>query len=217
MHIVIPAYNEAKNIDRVLSGLFKHGFKNIVVVDDGSSDDTSKIAEQAGAVVLRHKINRGQGAALQTGHEYALMKDADCAVDFDADDQFSPADILSALEVVKKEKVDVVLGSRFLGKHSNIPWTKKNIFFPIGRFLNNLFTGVKLTDIHNGFRVLNRNALEKIQISQDGMAHNTEIVSQIKKYNLKYIEIPVEVRYHEYGQGFFGGLKIIRDLLLGDF
>src|SRR3989338_2575583 len=112
--IIIPAYNEAKNIGRVISGLFSHGLQNIVVVDDGSTDQTVQIAESAGAVVLRHEVNRGQGASLQTGNNYALAHGASAVVHFDADGQFNPADIAEALAVMKDRNAEVLLGSRFL-------------------------------------------------------------------------------------------------------
>lgn len=218
MFIIIPAYNEAKNIGRVISGLFEQGFKRVVVIDDGSTDETGKIASQAGAVVLRHQINRGQGAALQTGNQYAWQQGAELVVHFDGDGQFNPADINLALIVMKESGVDAVLGSRFLDGRSQIPALKKHFILPLARWLNYLFTGLKLTDAHNGFRILNRAALAKINISQDRMAHNTEIVRQIKQGRLKFSEVPVEVRYHRYGQpGFSGGFKIIRDLILSKF
>lgn len=218
MFIIIPAYNEAKNIGRVIGGLFEHGFKRIVVVDDGSSDATSVIAQAAGARVLRHQVNRGQGAALQTGHEYALAAGAEVVVDFDADGQFNPADIAPALATMNQINAAVILGSRFLDNRSQIPALKKYIILPLARWLNYLFTGLKLTDAHNGFRILNRAALAKIKINQDRMAHNTEMVRQIKQSGLKFSEVPVEVKYHRYGQsGLSGGLKIIKDLILSKF
>ena len=212
--IVIPAYNEGKNIGRVIRDLFQHGYKDIVVVDDGSSDDTYVEAKKFGVSVIRHEINRGQGASLQTGNEFALTEGAEIIVHFDADGQFNSKDIAGAVQKIQ-EGVEVVLGSRFLDDRSkNIPWSKKYIFLPLGRLAQNIWSKVKLSDVHNGFRVLSRNAAEKIQISQAGMAHNTEIVEQIKKYNLSYVEHPVEVVYNEYGQGVGGGVKILRDLII---
>jgi hypothetical protein len=118
---------------------------------------------------------------------------------------------------MKSKNVDVLLGSRFLDNRSSTPFLKKYIILPVSRWINLMFTGVKLTDAHNGFRILNKKSLEKIQIIQDGMAHNSEIISQIKKYQLTFVEYPVEVIYHEYGQGIGGGFKILRDLVVGRF
>ncbi len=215
LFVIVPAYNEEKNIGRVLSGLFSQGMQNIVVVDDGSSDGTFMVAKLAGAVVLSHEVNRGQGAALQTGNEYALGKGASTVVHFDADGQFNPADIAKSLAVMQNKNLDVILGSRFLDNRSQIPWTKRYIILPIARFINRLLTGLKLTDVHNGFRILSRRALEVINISQDRMAHNSEIIKQVKEKNLSYLEYPVEVTYNEYGQGVGGGLKIIWEILQG--
>lgn len=213
--IVIPSYNEEKNIVRVISGLFLHGFKNIAVVDDGSTDQTYEVAKQAGIYVLKHKINRGQGAALQTGDEFAVSRGADIVVHFDADGQFNPVDIKPAIEIMEKNKVDVIFGSRFLDNRSKMPWSKKNIIFPVARFINKFFTGVKLSDVHNGFRVLSKKALEKINITQDRMAHNSEIVKEIRKFGLTFMESPVQVTYAGYGQGLSGGVKILWDLFKG--
>lgn len=211
--VVVPAYNEAESIGRVVRGLFEQGWQRVIVVDDGSLDDTAKLAAEAGASVLRHEINRGQGAALQTGNEGALVLGAEFIVHFDADGQFSPADIAPALRALQTQGVEVVWGSRFLDGRSQIPWLKKYMILPVSRWVNYLFTGMRLSDAHNGFRILTRRAAEAIAITQDGMAHNSEIVRQIKKNNLKWVEYPVEVRYLEYGQGITGGLKIVGDLL----
>lgn len=173
--VVLPAFNEEKKIGRVIRGLFEHGFNQVVVVDDGSLDNTSQEAVNAGATVLNHSINRGQGAALQTGNDYALQNGAEIIVHFDADEQFNPADIKSGIDRLCLESADVLLGSRFLDNRSRIPFFKKYAILPVSRFINNLFSGLKLTDVHNGFRIMTRQAAEKICITQAGMAHNSEI------------------------------------------
>jgi len=211
--VVVPAYNEEKEIGRVVRGLFEHGLANVIVVDDGSSDKTSAEAQVAGATVLRHAINRGQGAALQTGDEFALKHGASVVAHFDADGQFNPADASKAAAELTNKQLDAILGSRFLDSRSKIPFFKKYFILPVGRLVNYLFTGLMLSDAHNGFRVLSRNALEKICITHDGMAHNSEIVAQLKKYNLKFAELPVEVVYSKYGQGISAGFKIVKDLI----
>lgn len=215
--VIVPAFNEEQSIGRVVTDLFEHGFEHVIVVDDGSSDKTRQYAEQAGAVVLRHEINRGQGASLQTGNEYALKNGATTVVHFDADGQFNPSDIKPALEFLQAHKADILLGSRFLDNRSQIPWTKKYLVLPISRFVNKFLTGLALSDAHNGFRVLSKTALEKINISQDRMAHNSDIVKQIKEYGLIFVEYPVEVKYFEYGQGVGGGFKILQDIFTAKF
>lgn len=215
---IVPAYNEEKRIGQVVRDLAVY-VDEVVVVDDKSEDSTIIEAKNNGATVLRHKINLGQGAALETGHEYARRVGADYVIHFDGDGQFSAEDIKPALAKLQIDNVDIILGSRFLGNNKNktIPWTKRYILSPVSRFIDRLFSGLKLTDAHNGFRILNKNALEKIKITQNGMAHASEIPNLIKKHNLKYSEIPITVYYHEYGQGLSGGFKIVRDLLIGRF
>lgn len=215
--IIIPAYNEEKTIGRVIRGLFEQGLKDIIVVDDASTDETVSEAEKLGVKVLRHEINRGQGAALETGDAYARQIGAGPVVHFDGDDQFNPADISRGIRLMTENNLDVVLGSRFLDGRSRIPWFKRVIILPIARWTNFVFTGIVLSDAHNGFRILSKNALEKVRITHDRMAHNTEIIRQIKMFRLRYLEFPVEVRYHTYGQGLVGGVVIVRDLLLGLF
>ena len=211
--IVIPAYNEEKNISGVISQL-KEVTANIVVVDDCSSDNTAEIVKNLGVNLVSHLINRGQGAALQTGTEFALRQGAEIIVHFDADGQMQVKDIAKVIAPIIANNADIVFGSRFLVKGNKIPWTKRNfIHFP-ARIFNWLFTGIRLTDAHCGFRALSKNAAEKIVINQDGMAHATEILDQVRQYNLKYQEVPVEILYHEYGQGFGSGLRIIHDLVL---
>jgi glycosyltransferase involved in cell wall biosynthesis len=215
--VVIPAYNEGQKIGRVIRGLFEHGFTHVVVVDDGSTDDTAGEARSSGATVLRHVVNRGQGAALQTGDEYALSQGATLVVHFDADLQFNPADIAPAIEALTKAQAEVLFGSRFLDARSKLPWFKRVVILPVARVLNFFFTGLYLSDAHNGFRILTRSAVKKIVIRYDGMAHNTDIVRQVHANALPFIEFPVEVTYHEYGQGVLGGLRIVADLIFGSF
>jgi polyprenyl-phospho-N-acetylgalactosaminyl synthase len=211
--IVIPAYNESKNISGVISQL-KEVTPNIVIVDDCSNDNTGEIVKGLNVKLLKHIVNRGQGAALQTGNEYALSRGAEIIAHFDADGQMQVKDIEPMIEPILQGKADIVFGSRPLNKINNTPWTKKYfIHFPAIIF-NWIFTGVRLTDAHCGFRALSRNAAQKIIISQDGMAHATEILDQVRQHNLKYQEVGVEILYHNYGQRFSSGFKIIRDLVL---
>ncbi len=211
---IIPAFNEAKHITAVIHDVLPH-VDRVVVVDDASQDTTAIDAANAGAVVLRHMINRGQGAALETGHAYARTIGATYVLHFDGDGQFTAHDIQFAKETLINGSYDIVFGSRFLGKTSNIPFIKKYVLFPLGRIVNYFFAGVILTDVHNGFRIMNQKALHTICITQDGMAHATEILSQTKKAQLAYTEVPVQVTYHEYGQGLKTALTIVKDLCIG--
>jgi len=210
---VIPAYNEANSIAKVIDSV-KPEVDEVVVVDDGSKDATKKIASQKGVTVLSHLINRGQGAALATGNEYALKNGADIIVHFDADGQFLAEEIKDAIAPIISGEAEIVFGSRFLGKKSNMPWLKKNLLIPLAHLVNKIFVGATLSDPQNGFRAMSRIAAEKIKIEQAGMAHNTEIIHKAFSLGLKIKEIPVTVIYNNFGQRFSGGLKIIKDLFI---
>ena len=210
--VVIPSYNEARHIGAVLQSLKKYDYK-IVVVDDGSRDQTAQISCDLGVTVISHEINRGQGAALYTGTQYALRQGADVIVHFDSDGQFLAEEISKVIAPIIEGKADIVFGSKFL-QSNKIPWQKKYLIIKPAIWLNNFLTGLKLSDVHNGFRAMNRYAAEKIEIKQDAMAHASEIVVQTKKWKLRYQEVPVTIIYHEFGQGFGGGLKILIDLFI---
>ena len=229
---VMPAYNEEKNISQTIEGVAPR-FDSLVVVVDGGTDSTylralemkqklSKI--NSNIFVLKHKINRGQGAALETGNLFSIKMGADMVVHFDADGQFLADEIPDLLLPVEKENFDIVFGSRFLGKDSNMPFFKKHIIMRLGRLANKIFLGLQLSDPQNGFRVMSKRALELIRIEQDGSAHCSEILAKTSKYNLKFREVPVTVKYFDFGQGLFsgkgrgkGGLVILKDLFLAKF
>jgi len=211
--IVIAAYNVAERIITVIHDLQAAGFDNLIVVDDASVDNTYHLALAQGVIVLHHIMNRGQGAALQTGDAYALRHDADYIVHFDGDGQMQAKDIKNMLAPLEQGTVDITLGSRYLGLTSNIPALKRYFYFPVGRIINFLFTGLWLSDVHCGLRAMNRSTAEKIIITQDRMAHNSEILGKISTYHLSFKEIPVTIIYHQFGQGFIGGARIVKDLL----
>ncbi|MFA6416977.1 MAG: glycosyltransferase family 2 protein [Patescibacteria group bacterium] len=210
---IIPAYNEAKNISEVIKRV-RPFVDEIVVIDDGSQDEMAIIAKQAGATVLRHAVNRGQGAALQTGNEYALLQGADIIIHFDADNQFQAEEIPDLIVPIESGQAEAVLGSRFLSKKSNLPAFKKQVIMPLARLINRWLFNIRLSDPQSGFRVLSRSAAEKIIITNDRMAHCSEILHQLFKNKIKTIEIPITVIYHEFGQKFSGGVRIIKDLAI---
>ncbi len=197
--IIIPAYNEEKTIGSVISNLKKHKYHKIVVVNDNSKDKTEEISLRNGATVLTHKLNRGQGAALATGNEYALRNGAEIIVHFDADGQMQAEDIPAMINPLIKKEADITMGSRFLGKASNIPTSKKIILF-LGRVFLRTFFGVKLTDSQCGFRALSRKGAQSIEIKQDKMEHASEILIEVFQKKLKYKEIPVTIKYTEYSK-----------------
>ncbi len=211
---VIPAYNEEKNIEAVIRQV-KPLVDRVVIVDDGSSDNTAKAAAKSGAVLLKHIINRGQGAALRTGTEYSLSHGAEIIVHFDADGQFLSKDIEKIVAPLKAGRAEVVFGSRFLsGGKFKMPFLKKRLIMPLARSVNKIFFGIKLTDPQSGFRAMTAAAARRVSWRQDRMAHCTEIMFQVKKNNLKVVEVPIEVIYRHFGQNFGDGLKILKDLFL---
>jgi glycosyltransferase involved in cell wall biosynthesis len=214
---VIPAYNEEKSIARVVGELKRAGYGHIVVIDDGSRDNTFEAVKNQGVAVLQHMINRGQGAALRTGMEYALKQGADFIVTFDSDGQHRIEDLAAMLNPVVKGEVDVTLGSRFLCK-TEMPLARK-ILLKGSVFVQWFFYGVKLSDAHNGYRVLSRKAAQQIRIDSDRMEHASEIVEEIVKKKIRYKEVPVIIRYTGYsmkkGEGsFFGALKILFKMII---
>jgi glycosyltransferase involved in cell wall biosynthesis len=212
---VIPAYNEEKNIGRVVGEVKKY-VDEVVVVDDGSSDKTLFRAREAGALVYSHFLNRGQGAALETGKKIALFRLADVIVTYDADGQFVAKEITEMVRPILAGEADVVLGARFL--KSEIPLSKK-IFLRGAVLLTRLTSGLNLSDTHNGFRAFSRAAAEKIEIQHNRMAHASEILDKISKQKLRYKEMPVTLKYlpeHlKKGQKLPDYLKILFDLVIG--
>lgn len=218
--VVIPAYNEEKNIVKIIQKV-KPLVDEVVVVDDGSIDQTFFLARRQGVKVLKHIINRGQGAALETGNQCALRLGAEIIVHFDADGQYLAEEIKNLVEPIKNGEAEVVFGSRFLEKKSEIPFLKEKIIIPFGRLVNKIFFKVFLIDPQSGFRALSKKALLNFQISNDGSAHCSEIIYKVFKYNLKIKEVAVTVIYQNFGQGILsgkgrgtGGLNIIKDLFL---
>jgi glycosyltransferase involved in cell wall biosynthesis len=214
---VIPAYNEEARIAAAVADALAY-VTAVVVVDDCSADRSGEMAAAAGATVLRHVINRGQGAALQTGTEYALTHlQADILVHFDADGQMQGSDILSLVVPIMRGDVDVVLGSRFLGtKAENMPFVRRWLL-KAGVVFTALMSGIKVTDSQNGFRALSRAAAEEIRITLDRMAHASEILDLIIVKRLRYEEQPVTIRYSaatlEKSPSNWRAFGIVKDLL----
>lgn len=214
--VVVPLFNEATVIATVISELKKQ-FQNVVCIDDGSSDGSAQIAREAGAVVVQHPINLGQGAALQTGFCYALQQDAEYVVTFDADGQHRVEDAHTMVDRARAEGLAIVFGSRFLDDRTN-PGFLKKIVLKTAVAVTNLATRTKLTDAHNGLRVIRRDALERVNLKQDRMAHGTEIIVQLGRTGLPYAEQPVEVLYTDYskakGQSLLNSINILVDLFI---
>ena len=214
--IIIPVYNEAAVIAQTIHQVLQTGY-NVVVVDDGSTDGTAAIIKKFPVHCIFHPVNIGQGAALQTGMDFARMRDAAVVVHFDADGQHKASDIAHLLEPVLSGECDVAFGSRFLKKEkTTIPFSRK-LFLRIARYINWVLTGILLSDAHNGLRAMNRRALEAIYITENRMAHASEILWLIRRRGLKYKEVPVTIEYTAYsiqkGQSLWNSINIIFDIL----
>lgn len=215
--LVVPLYNEGEVIGDVISNA-KKTFSKIVCVDDGSTDDSARLARQAGAAIVTHPINLGQGAALQTGLKYALGDpEASYFVTFDSDGQHRTEDALRMVERLRNEELDVVLGSRFLDTKVEVGFLKR-LVLKAAVIFERMTTGLKVTDTHNGLRTLNRTAVEKIQILQNRMAHGSEFLQEIAKNKLRYAEEPVHIIYTDYsmakGQSLWNSVNILNELFL---
>jgi glycosyltransferase involved in cell wall biosynthesis len=213
--IVIPLYNEETVIGGVVEELLR-SFTHVVCIDDGSSDDSAARAAAAGATVLHHAVNLGQGAALQTGIAYALRQRARYVVTFDADGQHRVEDALGMVELAEKEDLAVVFGSRFLDRRTNTG-TLKRLVLRTAAWFTRQRTGMRLTDAHNGLRVIREDAARGVDLKQNRMAHASEIVLQLGRTRLPWKEYPVHVLYTEYskakGQSLWNAVNILVDLI----
>ena len=214
IYIVIAAYNEAAVIARIVDGVRRAGYP-VIVVDDGSKDDTAGVAYAAGATVVRHPFNLGQGAALQTGIDHALAQSAEIVVTFDADGQHRVADIARLCAALAEEQADFALGSRFLGQAPNLPPLRR-LLLKAATLFTRLTTGLALTDTHNGLRAITRRGAAAIRLRQNRMAHASELLSEIGKSGLRYVERPVTIEYTAYslakGQNMRDAVLILVDL-----
>ena len=215
--VVVPAYREAFAIAEVVEDLLRYQTW-VVVVDDGSDDDTAELAAEAGARVVRHCVNRGQGAALQTGIDCALAGGADIVVTFDGDGQHAATDVAALLEPIAQGRVDVVLGSRRLGSAEGMPRVRA-LVLSLALRLTRATSGLAVTDTHNGLRAFSRAAAERLRIRCDGMAHASELLDQVGRLGLSWCEVPVHLRYTDYsrakGQRLTDAWRVALDYLLG--
>jgi len=215
--VVIPLFNEATVVGRVIEELLT-AFEHVVCVDDGSTDGSAEVAEAAGARVIRHPYNLGQGAALQTGISYAREQPgAEFIVTFDADGQHRLVDAQAMVALARADDAAIVFGSRFLDDRTK-PGALKRIVLKTAVVVTNLTTGLTLTDAHNGLRVIRVDAARAVNLKQDRMAHATEIVLQLGRTRLPYREFPVEVLYTDYsrakGQSLLNSINILVDLVI---
>lgn len=215
--VIVPAYNEARVLSSVLEELSELPYR-IVVVDDGSTDETVQVASCFDVVILRHICNLGQGAALQTGITYALgLHETTCVVTFDADGQHHVDDVTRLVEALGESDVDLVLGTRF-AQGADTPGisASRRLALKAATAFTRLSTGLEVTDTHNGMRAMTAAAARRLTISQNRMAHASEILSKIAALGLRHREIPVTVRYTEYssvkGQSNLQAVMILWDI-----
>lgn len=213
----MPVYNEGQVVGEVLENLRKT-FPHVVCIDDGSTDDSARICREAGAVVISHPINLGQGAALQTGFEYAVQDpDMDCVVTFDSDGQHRVVDAYEMVGRIRSGEADVVLGSRFLDNRTQVSKLKR-LVLRTAAFVSKFTSGMDLSDAHNGLRAINRKTLEQIDLKQNRMAHASEIVNQFADIKPRWVEHPVEIIYTDYskgkGQSLLNGVNILTELFV---
>ncbi len=217
IYIVIPAFNEAASIGKVIQDLFSFGYKNIVVVDDGSTDKTAEIVKKFNIFLIRHPVNMGPGAAIKTGIDFALLNGADIIVTFDADGQHLARDIYELAKPIIMNNVEITLGNRFLNSTSKVPIFKK-IILKAGAMLMFLMYGILSSDSHNGLKAISRSAALKIDIKSNGWEYCSEIIEEIMLKKIKYQEVPVTVKYTDYsikkGQKIYNSFYIFSKMFV---
>ncbi len=216
--LIVPCYNEGQVIQEVLASA-RETFPNIVAVNDGSRDNSAAQIRAAGAHLVDHPVNLGQGAAIQTGVEYARAQPgAEFFVTFDADGQHQVKDVVRMIERLRTEPVDIIVGTRFAGQdNSQVPWIKRLVLKTVV-MLSPRTKRLGLSDAHNGLRAFNRKVAEEMNIRMNGMSHASEIVTMIDKQGWRVDEEPVDILYTEYsmskGQSLINGVNILADGLV---
>jgi glycosyltransferase involved in cell wall biosynthesis len=215
VYILIPVFNEAQKIESVINDL-STSFKNIVAVNDGSTDSTQEILESLDVTTLKHSINLGTGAAVLTGFKYIQkFKNADAVITFDADGQHSPDDAVAFAKEILSCKKEVIFGSRFIKNKKNIPLIKRFVLSVVVFFTNKL-SNINLSDAHNGLKAIKITALKKINIDIDQYGYESQIIHQVSKKGISYKEMPTNTIYTAYsknkGQKLVNGLIILEDL-----
>jgi glycosyltransferase involved in cell wall biosynthesis len=216
--VIVPVYNEGPVVYEVIQSVLRK-FKYVVCVDDGSGDGSAIEIAKTNAFLIEHPINMGQGAALQTGIEFAReIPSAKYFVTFDADGQHRIEDVEDMVKEIRSGSYDIILGSRFLGKKAEGMRKSKGVVLKLAIKFSNITSGLKLTDTHNGLRVFNRHVAETMQITMPDMAHASEILEIVAAKKYRYKEMPVTIEYSEYtmskGQTLINAVNIGFDMLL---
>lgn len=214
--IILPAFNEATVIGKVLTDIKEEGFHNICLIDDGSTDRTGEIAKAFGVKVITHLINRGAGAAIQSGISYAKISGNQYAIMIDGDGQHLASDIPLLYNKMQETNADIIIGNRFISVENSIP--KHRITYnQIANLFTNLFCQNKYKDTQSGFRLLNRRAIEKLELKNKGFGFCSEMIIKADKLGLNIEEAPIQVLYTDYsmnkGQSLGVGFKTARSIL----
>ncbi len=217
VYIVIPAFQEEKKIGQVVQDILKCGYHNIIVVDDGSKDATEKVAREAGALVFRHLLNRGKGAATRTGIDAAIQLGASIVVTIDGDGQHYPSDIAALIEPILRQECDVVLGYRPFNRIS-MPWYKITHNF-IANGVTTMYAGIRVKDSQSGLRAYSRKACQLLDTKSDSYEYESEVVHLIAFNHLNFKEVPISVAYTEYSknkvqkQNITNGIKTVYKMI----
>lgn len=216
IYVIVPAYNEKKVIKEIVSNLLNK-FSNIIVIDDGSTDGTSNEIKDLDIKILRHEINLGVGAAVQTGFKFvSMISSAHAVITFDADGQHLVKDAESMAKEVMICDADIIFGTRFPKFARNIPLIKRIVLKTIAK-ITYFVTGVSLSDAHNGLKAFKVSALRNLELNFSAYSYESELITQVSKKKLKYKEMPTDIKYTDYsikkGQKLSNGLIIIEDLL----
>jgi polyprenyl-phospho-N-acetylgalactosaminyl synthase len=214
--VIIPAYNEGPMVGEVVRRVRACGFEQVLVVNDGSTDHTAIAAREAGARVLSHPINRGAGAVSQTGILFARREGIRYMIQMDADGQHHPEDLDRLMVRMAAGNCDILIGSRFMDKSGNIP-AIRIIYNQISNVFTNWFCRSWYSDTQSGFRMLNRQAIEAIDLHIDGFGYCSEMIIQAEQRELQVAEVPISVSYTEYsmskGQDLHTGIVTALNLL----
>ncbi len=223
IYIILPAYCEGEAIRKVIKDIQKEGHNNIIVVDDGSTDNTFTQSKSTGAITISHPINRGKGAATQTGIDAAKLLNADIIVTMDSDGQHNPKDIKKLIKPIIDNKADVAIGSRMIN-NKNMP-KSRILMNKLANLITYIFFGMMVTDSQSGFRAYNKKAYSNVYTYLDRYEFESEMLGQIKNAKLKVKEIPIKVIYTEHSknkykmmpefpaQGLTNGIKMVVRLI----
>jgi glycosyltransferase involved in cell wall biosynthesis len=218
--VVVPAYNEAPRIGRTLENLLQVA-SSIVVVDDGSADNTAEVALRYPVWLLRHPVNLGAGAATQTGITFSVRREAQFVATFDADGQHQPHDLLVLFQTLCEANADIVFGSRFLGQAIDMPFHRK-LMLKVASLAAYLLCGLYVTDVTTGLRMMNSSAAKQIQITMNRFEHPIDLLHQIKRKRLRFVEAPATILYSQdsltkgqrTGDVFRLGLRILAERVM---